>query len=413
MPNVSLTPDLLAKIYEMMVYLNKNRTYTIETPYIAFRNGSFNMETFEMEPSDPKKNVIHFLDFELEKRGEDYTSWSGAEMPVFQRFLDTSIVLEDGETPDLETQFLVQEMFGYYLTNNLLGRVSFFLYGPNGHNGKSVICEILRMLIGTKFCTFMTIEQLTTNRFNTSSLISKKLNVCNEESSKFTDSAMFKTLISGEPITAERKNKANFSFKPQTKFLFATNDLPTFKGFSRAMMDRIVIVPMYAEFKGKQASKKDVHLFKKLIPEIPAIARWALDGAKRLVGNNYNFTISEASRNALKAYEYENSSAVAFLVDTYEMVNMTLSHHKLGEFFIPNTSLYLDYKNWCFDNGRQAMNSLNFHKDVKNYGIESFRRRVEGSEPMRGVYLQRKGRVYEASPLDEITDVSIQEDLKI
>ena len=402
--DISVDDRLLDRVYDYMKTICTRRVSEVKTPYIAFSNQLFNTETCKFEKFDREKIAIHFFDFPL--KNFDYEE---AKMPMFINFLKTTLVEEDGETPDIELMHLAQQMFGYYLTNNLKGRITFFLWG-GGYNGKSKLCDLIIKIIGEKFCTSMTLEQLTMRPFSTAQLVSKKLNVCNEESSKFIKDAMFKSLISGEPISAERKNQDSFTFRPQTKFLFATNELPTFSSTSRAMLDRIIILPFYADFNDpkKQMAKRDIDLFDKLLPEIPEIVKWSLQGMKDLVNNKYRFTEATACINCLSNYKRENSSAIAFLDDNYEF--------NINNYVI-NADLYGFYQNWCAVNGRKPLNSANFYREICGHkGIKPERIRHEG-KLVRAYYISRLDEA-EISASDGTVDPDVhieskQSDLKI
>ena len=67
-------------------------------------------------------------------------------------------------------------MFGNALLATLEAHATFFLVGK-GANGKSVLLEVLRHMMGEKFCASVSIESMTTNRFTTYSLICKKINL--------------------------------------------------------------------------------------------------------------------------------------------------------------------------------------------------------------------------------------------
>lgn len=65
------------------------------------------------------------------------------------------------------------------------------------------------------------------DRFNKAELFGKLANIFADLPSKaIDDNGMFKVLTSEDYITAERKNRDPFSFRPYARFLFSCNEIP-------------------------------------------------------------------------------------------------------------------------------------------------------------------------------------------
>ena len=280
------------------------------------------------------------------------------EIPKFLEFLDTTLIKDSGRT-DPELIKVVQEMFGFYLLNNLKAQTVFFLVGK-GANGKSVMVRIIEKMIGTEFVSAMSIQNLTMNQFATSGLIGKKVNICNEEESKFLRSDKFKALISGDLIQAERKHERQFAFRPVTKYLFASNRLPSFEGVNFGIRRRMKIIPFKKVFEVEEQNK---NLAEELLEELPGIIKWAIEGAKRLVEYNYQFADSAAVKKTLRDFENVTSSALMFFRRNYKPD---------PDGFMGNMELYREYDTWCLENGKRPMSSISFHRDLsENIKIES------------------------------------------
>ena len=376
--NISIDDHTLSRYYDYLCTVCPE-VKDMTTPYIAFRNQLLNTDTMEFEPFDIKKMAFHWIDEDMTM--EDVTKFDFATAPHLVKFLKTTLVDKTGDNTDANLVLLVQQMMGYLLQANLKARVSFFFYG-SGHNGKSQICELMRFIIGGKFCSSMTLGQLS-ERFGTSQLVSKKLNICNEESSAFANSETFKTLISGEAITAERKGQDSFTFIPRTKFLFATNSLPTFKRLGKAMIDRMKIIPFYADFSegAKQGKLKDINILDKLKTERKQIVCWALQGALHLKKCNYKFHNPAVCRDLLQDYKRENSTALSFMNAWYQP----------DEFeFVSNNDVWNTYRSWCVDNGHLAKNVVNFFKDVATEKDFVPARKTINDKRVRGFLLKRR-----------------------
>ena len=340
--NVSMASikDFIAQV-ETECYRHVN---TMQTDYVALNDVLLNIGTGETHKYDKDKLVFHKLNIN--------STDMNTETPRFLQFLDEIIVGDDG-TPDKELQQIVQEMFGFALLPGLDPHAVFFLVG-SGANGKSVLLNLLIDIIGKDFVSSASIQSLTTGKFKFGGLVGKKLNICNEEESKFISSATFKALVSGDPLEDERKFGDKYTFYPNTKFFFATNEWPSFDSINEGLRRRFKIIPFKRII---PMDKRDASLLSALRCEIPGIIAWAIAGGRRLVENKYMFSGSKAMDIALATLEEDISSAIKFFRSKYvEDPNG----------FMSNEALYETYRLWCSDNGRKPMNSHNFFKDLKH-----------------------------------------------
>jgi len=343
---VNITTNLVKDIAKQMCWQLPNHAQDVITPYVAIRDGVINLETFEIEEVDRSKNVFFFVNTTKEKieKGCD-------KKGIWIKFLESVIVDEKGKTHQ-PTIKVMQEMFGYYLMNTLQGHTSFFLNGK-GANGKSVVLSVLREMVGRDFTTTMTVQDLTTDQFATSTLIGKKINICAEDESKFTRSDKFKAMISGDDVTVRRMYKPGFSWIPTVKYIFSTNDMPTFTGVGEALLRRIKIVPFNYWI---PKEKRIPYLEKKLVQDMGAIVAWSLEGAKRLTANNYQFSTSELMEGKLEEFKQNLSASILFVSEQYK-----LSEDET----IEEEDLYENYKVWCLKRGKKAQSYYRFKADIE------------------------------------------------
>lgn len=340
-----VTTSMVKDLFNQIKWTVYRTTPSIESDYIALNNKVLNLKTLEYSDFDRQKVAFFKFPFNTAEvqTGIDNT-------PLFRKFLNEVLVDKKGEQ-DVLLQILVQEMFGYYLLNTNEAHCTFFFVG-DGQNGKSVLLNILRKMIGEDFCSAMSIETLTTNRFATSTLIDKKINICLEEESTYIKADKFKALVGGDPVQAERKFGETFTMIPSTKFIFATNEMPTFSGLNYGLVRRIKIIPFNKRI---EEEKKDTKLTEKLCAELPGIFGWALEGAKRLIANEYHFTVSLASNEKSKEFQQNISSAVLFFNETFE---------ESADGFIALNTLYSEYTSWCEAKGKKKLNFYNVMKDI-------------------------------------------------
>jgi len=233
----------------------------------------------------------------------------------------------------------------------------------------------------------MSIQYITTNKFAPGGLVGKKLNLCNEEESKYLKSDTFKAIVSGDMIQVDRKYSSQISFEPRTKFLFATNELPTFDAINEGIRRRIKIFPF-----NKFVREVDRNLALKepfgkgsanpFNDELEYIIAWALRGWKRLKENNYAFTDSSLMNNMMADFENVVSSALMFTRENYKVDKKA---------FIDNDDLYEFYKLWCIKDGKKSMSKHKYLKDIRsNMNIESKTKWIgDKNRSMRGLGLKR------------------------
>lgn len=364
---ISLIKDILGQVQLGIL----RRVEKDDHAYICLKDGLLSLENFDKHEHTRKKIVTHYLPYTFEELG--------GECPNWYNFLKTTFVDKtDKEKPDYEMIKLVRQMMGFFLLGNMYGGKAFFLTG-NGANGKSVLTSVLENIFGDEFCSTMSIQTLTTDKFATAHLVGKRINISNEEESKYIKSDKFKALITGNKVDGEHKFGKKFEFKPHTKFIFATNRIPTFEGLDYGLRRRIVIIPFFNKFTGEN---RDIMLEEKLKAELPAIINWAIGGAKELKESEYDFISPRYSEEMLKDFENEVSSALRFAREEYVVEDGA---------FISVKDLYSHYKIWCDECGKKPMSQPNFLRDIGNNidDIESLREYDLNQKRVRGRNLRR------------------------
>lgn len=347
--------------------------------YIAFNDKLLNLSSLSFEDFDRSKYAYHYLPYD--------STEINMPTPVFDKFLQ-DICVDENLDPDKEMLTVIEEMLGYYIFEGQKQESVFFLLG-SGANGKSQIVNMLLEIIGYEFSSAISIQSLTTNRFAAANLVGKKINVCSEEESKFMKADKFKAMITGDMIECDRKYGEMLFFKPSTKFLFATNNMPGFDQIGEAIRRRLKIIKFYKKIPKEQ---QDKDIFEKMRPEIPGVIGRAMAGVKRFKENNFCFSDSKNMVKTMQEFEEVVSSAVMFFRETFE-------DDENG--FVPTDDIYNMYKEWCENNGRKAMSKYNMGKDINEisksktitkYSID-FGRNVRGR--------QLKFKTYEQS--DQLT----------
>lgn len=181
-----------------------------------------------------------------------------------------------------------QRCVGYTLTGQTNEQKFFLLYGT-GANGKSVIFEILKGLLGdyainTRFDTFERKYNKQSNEI--ARLHNYRLVTANESGdTKKLDSELLKEVTGGDRVTGRFLYKESFDFSPQFKLWLASNSLPTVTDLSLGFWRRLQIIPLLEKFIGEKA---DLHLVDKLKSELSGILNWAINGFEQYAKKGLN-----------------------------------------------------------------------------------------------------------------------------
>lgn len=305
---------------------------------IVFRNGLLNWETSIFRP-------FNKLDFVVNPLQADYNP--GATCPRFIQFLDE---IFEGDQDRESKILMLQQFFGLILTKDCSFQKAMLFIG-NGSNGKSVILSILEYLFGNANISKLELTQLG-NPFHIPALQNKYLNIASEINSKdrFSES-LFKMIVAGETVFADRKFQEPFQFKPFVRLIFATNGLPYSTDTTYAFYRRWLILKFNRTFKPDQ---QDRSLPEKLIRELSGIVNWALTGLADLHEKN-RFTEPQSHIETLKYFEQSNNNVAIFLDDMAEVdpdSNILLA------------DLYRSYVSYCADGNYRPKSKNNFKVEV-------------------------------------------------
>ncbi|PJB72851.1 MAG: hypothetical protein CO093_02055 [Alphaproteobacteria bacterium CG_4_9_14_3_um_filter_47_13] len=199
------------------------------------------------------------------------------------------------------------EMIGYTLVSHARFERFALLIGP-GANGKSVVMEVVRALVGSESVAAVQPSQFG-NKFQRAHLHLKLANLVTEiaEGGEIAD-AELKAITSGELTTAEHKNKNPFDFCPFCTCWFGANHMPHTRDFSDALFRRALVIPFNRIFKGVDA---DPHLKIKLLDELPGIMNLAMQAFGEVMKRG-TFTEPQSCLAAKQEWRLEADQAAQF-----------------------------------------------------------------------------------------------------
>ncbi len=280
-----------------------------------------------------------------------------AKCPRFVRFLE-EVFRDDDDA--MEKAALICELIGYTLMSTCEREKFVMCIGP-GANGKSVLLEVVRALVGPENVAAVQPSQFE-NRFQRAHLAGKLANLVTEiaEGAQIAD-AQLKAIVSGELTTAEHKHKPPFEFTPFCTCWFGTNHMPHTRDFSDALFRRAFILRFNRTF---AEHEQDPHLKEKLTEELPGILRLGLDSYAEVIRRGI-FTSPTSSEQAKRDWRVESDQVAQFV----EEECLLGPDHNCSV-----KTLFDAYKVWANDAGvRFHLGRRSFTDRVKKFGLESHR----------------------------------------
>jgi P4 family phage/plasmid primase-like protien len=285
---------------------------------------------------------------------------------------------------------LVIEFIGYCLIRDSRFQKALMVAGAPD-SGKSTFLFLLLAFFGKLNITTKTMQQLTENRFATASLFGKLANIFADLSSRrLREVEMFKVLVSGDQISAERKFKPDFEFTPYAKLIFSAN-LPPLPPDNLededAFYKRWLVVSFNLRknciFCGEKI-EKDVKLLEKLTTdeELSGLLYLAVVAAQRLLLKG-RFTKSPDIETVKEEYERKANpvkawaSARCILYEEYET-----DKDRIQE----------DFEDYCYRSKLPAFNRVHLARELTSlYNVRDVKKGPRGNQKhmWKGVALRK------------------------
>ncbi|WP_052476118.1 phage/plasmid primase, P4 family [Cohnella kolymensis] len=324
----------VAHYIETQTYVEPNE-FNSDDGRISLLNGLFDLANRSLSPHIPERLSTIQLPVTYDQN---------AKCPQIETFL--------AEVLPADTIHTVLEFIGYCLIMNAKYEKALMLTGT-GANGNSTFIKLISTFLGKCNTTSIPLQELADSRWKRADLQGTLLNSFADISSRSLEtSSIFKAIVSGDEIDAERKGKDPFYFRPYAKMLFSANELPGSKDLSKAFMRRWSVVPFPNSFDYGKTADPDL-IYKLTTPEeLSGLLNLALDGLNRLQYNK-EFTSSETTTAAIEIFLKEVDSVAAFVDDCCELEEKAECR---------TTVLYSRYRHWCEESGVHPLGRTHFNK---------------------------------------------------
>lgn len=274
---------------------------------------------------------------------------------------------------DTEKVRYLQKIAGLSLTGNTEQETCFILYGSTTRNGKSTFCETLLYLLGDYGLTMrpetLAIKQNLDSRQASGDIARlagcRFCNAAEPPKRMLFDTALLKSLLGRDSITARHLHQREFSFIPKFKLVINTNFLPTIVDDTVFGSGRINVISFDRHF---EPHEQDKHLKEKLRSsrELSGILNWCVEGLR--LYRNQGLEPPDKVKDATETYRADSDKVGSFI---NECLTKTGRNSKAKD-------VYDAYSTWCDDNGYGCENKGNFFSELKNKGLFATSGTVDG-----------------------------------
>lgn len=332
-----------AKRTEVLAYLDiliRENSKAEDANLIAFENGLYNIVDDSFVEFTPEHIITNKIRWKYNPE-------------AYSELADKT--LNKIACNDPQIRALLEEAIGYcFYRRNELGK-AFILTGDKS-NGKSTFLSMVQCLLGDENISSLDLKELG-DRFKTAEMFGKLANIGDDIGDEFiANPAIFKKLVTGERVSAERKGQNPFEFNNYSKLLFSANNIPRIKDKTGAVQRRLTIIPFDARF---SADDPDFNPYIKHLLKTDKVMEYLINlgiaGLKRVLLNR-KFTGSTKVQKAMDEYEENNNPIIGFFRECED-----------EEFQIENEStnvVYKRYQEYCLANSLQAMSNIEFSKQV-------------------------------------------------
>jgi putative DNA primase/helicase len=284
-----------------------------------------------------------------------------AKCPRIVKFLEEVVSEQDKQ--------VILEWAGYLLIPNTRIQKAVMLIGQ-GNNGKSVLLKLLTRFIGDDNTCHASLDQLIGDKFIAADLYGKLANISAETpAKKLQDHKTFNSLVSGDVIHAQKKNKDPFDFKNTARLIFSANEVPPVENGDYAFFRRWILILFSHIFEGK-ADNKNLIFELTTEEELSGLLNLALEALKGLLKRgqfSYNLTTEEVE----KLYTQKSNTVKAFADEC-----IVMSINDLGK-----PVLYAAYVDWCKKNKEKPLGSTTFSKEFGALNYQTYRSGTGDNRP--------------------------------
>lgn len=375
---------LSAEIYRTFVMKRRDIRYILSAlqalkPMILLPIQSLDADEFLLNTPSATYDLRKGMEGSREHRAEDFMTKCTTVDPGEEGREIWAKALGEFFTHDQDLIQYAQEISGLMAIGKVYVEALVIAYG-DGRNGKSTYWNSLARVLGT-YCGGISADALTAGckrniRPEMAELKGKRMVIAAEmEEGVRLSTSVLKQICSTDEVGGEKKYKAPFQFVPSHTIVLYTNHLPRVGASDEGTWRRLIVIPFTAQFTGKSEVKNYTdYLVEKAGP---AILKWIIEGAQRVIGKEYHLEPPKCVRDAIEKYRGQNDWLHHFLDDCCELAPGF--QEKSGE-------LYGAYRAYCQQMNEYTRSTSDFYAALESAGFA--RRRTKVGRFVTGLQLK-------------------------
>ncbi|PHK48783.1 phage/plasmid primase, P4 family [Staphylococcus edaphicus] len=344
------------------------------SPYlIPVKNGVFNRKTKKLESFTPDYVFTTKIDTPYVKQ-DNVPALNGWNVEQW---------INDIACNDKQVVKLLWQVINDALNGNYTRKKAIFLVG-DGNNGKGTFQELLSNIIGYGNIASLKVNEFD-ERFRLSTLEGKTAVIGDDVpvGVYVDDSSNFKSVVTGDPVLVEFKNKPLYRATFKCTVIQSTNGMPSFKDKTAGTLRRLLIVPFNANFNGTKENFK----IKEDYVKNQRVLEYVLYKAINL--DFETFDIPDVSETMLEVFKEDNDPVYGFKVNMFDQWTVRK---------VPKYIVYAFYKEYCDENGHNPYSSSKFYKQFESYLEDCWKtdaqRRYDTEELAKRIYNFNDNRNY-------------------
>lgn len=337
-------------------------------PMLEVEQRNLDADEFMLNTPTLTYDLRQGIKFPMEHRPEHFITKQTTVDPsndgadIWTAALDT-FFLKDADLIDY-----VQRMVGLSAIGKVYVEALIIAYGE-GRNGKSTFWNVIARVLGT-YSGNISADMLTVGcRRNVKPELAeakgKRMLIAAElEEGMRLNTANVKQLCSTDEIYAEKKYKDPFSYTPTHTLVLYTNHLPKVGAIDKGTWRRLIVIPFDAKIEGSA----DIKNYADYLYENAggAILTWVIEGARKVIADNYKIEPPQKVRDAIEHYKESNDWLSYFLSERCELD---------PAYVAKSSEVYNEYRIFCTQVGEFTRSTTDFYTALETVGFERYRDR--------------------------------------
>lgn len=324
---------------KMMSSVLLKKEFNNEKYLINLNNGIYDLRSGELVPHSPSLLSTIQLSFNYDPK---------AKAPRFEAFLN-DILSGDPDT----IEFVLKTMCYFLIPDYSFQKIFIFL--GDGRNGKGVLSNIIKELIGEANVSGLSAHELAINKFAPVNLKNKLINISSEIDNTELGMSMLKRLSGGDLISGDRKFKTIDNFYNKARLLILTNSLPRFSEVGTAILERFILIHFKKKFLG---TNDDPNLTNDLKEELPGIFNLVISKVPEILkGGGIKYEVPAVIQGNRKILLGEISSVAEFIQNHCERTE--------DNSYVALKNLYEEYTSFCKECSYMAKGYRTFINEIE------------------------------------------------